>query len=1015
MRASPKSTSGVSGKRAASRKSAGTVCEWLEGRVLLSHFGHGPAGHVASPTYMSAHASKSGKPLNSQTPPTGSTTPSQMRHFYGVDNINFAGVPIGNGQGQTIAIVDSYDAPTALSDLQQFDAFYGLADPPSFLRYNQNGQLLTPGGPVDPPTTGPLGNGWQIETSIDVQWAHVIAPAANIVLVESDSPDFADLFQAVNAAAALPGVVCVSMSWGTVEFAGESANDDNFAAPGVVYLASTGDTGTSQTAYPAASPNVVAVGGTSIQFASGTTDGTYGSERVWGGGGGRLSPYELKPAYQNSVLSGTARGTPDVAMDADPFTGVAIYDTFDFGSAGPWAQYGGTSLAAPMWAGLVAITDQGRAGAGLGPLGGSQFLSALYSAPGSGFHDITTGSNGTPATVGYDTATGLGTPVANKLLNSISGVVKNSQLAFTLQPTNAMAGTAVGGNNGVKVSVQDSAGQVITTDSSTVTLTLNGATFAAGGNTRTAQAVNGVATFTGLVINTAGTYTFSASDGSVSPGTSANFTVTPSVSVSLTFSQGPGGTTAGSTLSPVVLQLKDIYGNVNTNDNSSLVSIELASGPGSMSGTTTCLATAGVATFSDLGFTTAGTYTLRGRDGFITSPESASFVINAAAAANLVFAQQPTNTTAGNSISPAVVVKVVDAYNNTVTSVNSGISVVLSSGKFSSGGNTSIVTATSGVATFNGLVINDGGTYTLTASGASVPLTTSSSFAVTVVNALTAGPGANSFTLRRNSDGTHIDWSQGGAIGTIPINDPNGLTLNGDGGNDAVNLNYLFGVPLPNILHLNGTFTVSGLQGATPLANKLIEIGQSTVYFSYGDTSPAGIVQSALAVGFNGGAWNGGAGSLGAITSSAAAGGPAGRFAVGFADSADGIVAGQPAGTIEVRYTAAGDANLDRVVDSTDAILMSRNYNAINTPGWDVGNFNYDSTVDFTDATVLQANYGVTVTAASVVASGATSSQTASTPTSTTVSPAPTSSTSDSQSTSKWDLKRRVKFPAQRR
>jgi subtilase family serine protease len=971
--------------------------------------------------YVAARAPKNGQPVDFATPPSSATTPAQMRHFYGIDSVTFGGI-VGDGTGQTIAIVDVFDDPNAKSDLQHFDNFYGLADPPSFLKYNQNGSLLKDsGGNANPPSRGTNGNGWQIETSLDIEWAHVIAPKANIALVECSSASLTNLFTGVINAAGLSNVAAVSMSWGAVEFSGESSFDSNFSTTGVVFLAATGDGGSSQTNYPAASSNVVAVGGTTIQFANGTTDGTYGSESTWSGGGGRISQFESKPTYQNGIVSGSFRGTPDISLDADPNTGVAIYDSYDFGTSLPWAQYGGTSLSTPMWAGLVAIIDQGRATASLTKLSGrTQFLPSLYTAPSNNFHDVTTGSNGTLATVGYDTATGIGTPVANKLLNTIAGVAGNNQLAFTQPPASTTAGNAIlSGSGGVKVAVQNSLGQTITTDSSTVTLTLTGGTFAGGGNTATAQAVNGIATFTSLIINTAGSYTLTATDGTFTPATSSSFNINAAAATSLVYAQSPTNGSAGSALSPsVVVDLKDNFGNLATSDNS-LVTINLFSGPGAISGTEAVHASSGVATFSSLIFTAAGTYKIQPTDGALTGPVSSNFTISAAQPANLVFIQEPTDTTTGNAINPAVVVDVQDQYGNLVSGANFTVTLTLGSGTFSTGSTTASVPASSGVATFNNLEFFTPGTYSLNADGASLPTAASNSFNVTMVDVLSATNAANLFTLKQNPDGLHIDWILGTAFGTIPINDPNGLTLNGDANNDPVTLDYSNGNPFPNILHLNGTFTVSGMQGSNAFANTQIEIGQSTVYFAYTPSSPAAQIQGALAVGYNGGAWNGTAGINGAITSSTAAGGPLNTFGIGYADSADGIVVGQPANTVEVRYTALGDANLDRTVNSTDAVLMTRNYMIVGATAWDQGNFNYDSAVNFTDAQLLQKNFNTTVTISAVSASATTSAtaslsttQVASSPTtaSTATSTGSVSGTSDSEGPRKSGLHRRPKF-----
>ncbi|HWB53716.1 MAG TPA: S53 family peptidase, partial [Tepidisphaeraceae bacterium] len=277
------------------------------------------------------------------TTPLG-LTPAEMRAAYGVDQISFANI-VGDGTGQTIAIVDAYDDPNALSDLQAFDAAFGLPDPPSFQKLNQVGTT----SPL--PATDPAGPGidtWEGEESLDIEWAHVIAPNANIILFEANTAG-SDLYSAVHAASLTPGVSVVSMSWAGSEFAQEIALDPLFTTPtgsgGITYLASAGDSGafakgdsTITPNYPTASPNVVSVGGTTLNL-SGTV---YGSESGWGnglsswiydGGGGGISQYETQPKYQNGIVnafSTTQRVYPDVAMEADPATGVPIYDTFDF-------------------------------------------------------------------------------------------------------------------------------------------------------------------------------------------------------------------------------------------------------------------------------------------------------------------------------------------------------------------------------------------------------------------------------------------------------------------------------------------------------------------------------------------------------------------------------------------------------------------------------------------------------------------------------------------------------------
>lgn len=408
--------------------------EFLEPRVFLSasgpatnHLSHADQAplqiqvhkHPAAParggegSLISAPIEYSTITPDGTTGPTG-FVPSRMRHAYAIDQIRFqSGTIIGNGAGQTIAIIDAYDDPQMVSssdpnfsssDLHQFDVAFGLPDPPSF-------QKLEPQG------TPSQNSGWIGEIALDVEWAHAIAPAASIDLVEALNSGNTNLNNATSFARGITGVSVVSMSFGGSEFSTEHNTDSIYTTPsghtGITFVASTGDSGP-PAQYPAASPNVVSVGGTSL---SADSQGNYIGESAWADGGGGVSAFEPLPSYQTGVAgSNTNRMTPDVSFDADPNTGVAIYDSYNNGSAAPWSQVGGTSLSAPCWAGLIAIFDQGRVAAGLGTLDGrSQTLPILYSMPSDAFHDVTSGSDGNPATVGYDLATGLGTPIANRM------------------------------------------------------------------------------------------------------------------------------------------------------------------------------------------------------------------------------------------------------------------------------------------------------------------------------------------------------------------------------------------------------------------------------------------------------------------------------------------------------------------------------------------------------------------------------------------------------------------------
>ena len=349
-------------------------------------------------------------------------TPAQIQSAYGLNSL------AANGAGQTIAIVDPYHDAAAFSDLNTFSATFGL---PQFNL--AGGTSSAPGLPTftQVSTTVPDGSGvWALETALDIEWAHVMAPMANITLVEA-TDDGAGFYAAVNTAKALPGVSVVSMSWGGAEVPGQIANDPTFTTPagklannqGVTFVAATGDYG-SPPNYPATSPNVVGVGGTSLVLAA-TTNARV-SETAWSSSNGGLSSVYAQPSFQANVtnLAGTAsRASPDVAFLADPNPGVYVYDSVPrFGQSGPWWHEGGTSLGAPAWSGLIADADALRTSEGLGTLdGASQTLPALYSLPATDFFDITTGSNKTySAGPEYDLVTGLGTPNAAQLVPDLA-------------------------------------------------------------------------------------------------------------------------------------------------------------------------------------------------------------------------------------------------------------------------------------------------------------------------------------------------------------------------------------------------------------------------------------------------------------------------------------------------------------------------------------------------------------------------------------------------------------------
>jgi subtilase family serine protease len=338
-------------------------------------------------------------------------TPAQIEQAYGFNQIAFstsAGTVAGNGAGQTIAIVDAYDDPKIVSDLETFDRRFGLADPPSFTVLKQSGTVSNAA--------------WAPEISLDVEWAHAIAPGARIVLGEARSDSLSDLVAEVDTVADMPGVSVVSMSWSASEWASEAAFNSSFTTPaghqGVTYVASAGDAG-APPSWPAISPNVLSVGGTSLYV---NANGSYENETGWTYGGGGVSAYEAKPAYQDYVSTGsTLRTNPDVAFDANSLTGVYVYNSF---GGGGWFEAGGTSVGAPQWAALVAIADQGRQLEGKTTLdGATQTLYAIYrmaeTSESTYFHDVSSGNNGYSAKAGYDDVTGNGSPIANMVVGGL--------------------------------------------------------------------------------------------------------------------------------------------------------------------------------------------------------------------------------------------------------------------------------------------------------------------------------------------------------------------------------------------------------------------------------------------------------------------------------------------------------------------------------------------------------------------------------------------------------------------
>ncbi len=336
-------------------------------------------------------------------------SPAQVRAAYSINAIP------NQGQGQVVAIVDAYDNPNVEADLQQFDSNYHLATCTT-----QNGCFKK----VYATGTQPPGNtNWGLEMALDVEWSHAIAPAAQILLVEAADNSFDSLLLAVDVAVA-NGASVVSMSWGGGEDPTEVDYDFHFQVPGVTFCASSGDSGHGAQ-YPAASPYVVGVGGTTLVLLYAVPPpspftSNYGNESAWHSSGGGTSSYELEPTYQQVVQQTGFRGIPDVGYLA---TNTPIYDTYGFSG---WVTVQGTSIGSPQWAAILGLANSSRVAAGKGTL--TQTLTDLYNYPNSpnyaNYHDVTMGNNGNcgaqcQAAAGYDYITGIGTPIGNKLVATL--------------------------------------------------------------------------------------------------------------------------------------------------------------------------------------------------------------------------------------------------------------------------------------------------------------------------------------------------------------------------------------------------------------------------------------------------------------------------------------------------------------------------------------------------------------------------------------------------------------------
>ena len=328
-------------------------------------------------------------------------TPSEIGRAYSL--INSA----EGGEGVTVAVIGAYNNPTLENDFEAFGRTYML--PQNALEVYYTGTQ-----------NNAYNSGWARESAADTQWVYATAPSARIMCVFARDAQVESLFEAVNYAIQL-GADIISMSWGSPEFYGQTQYTQYMKNSGRIFIASAGDTG-GAVLFPSSSDAVVSVGGTLLYR---NPNGNTFARSAWISGGGGPSRYTGIPEWQRKFegiaeMSGGYRATPDIALDASPSPGYAVYNSAD----GGFISVGGTSVSAPVFAGITATLIQNNPDV-LANRTLPEYLYFLagetrYNEPQYYFNDITVGSNGVyDALKGYDMSTGLGAPIARQIVQGM--------------------------------------------------------------------------------------------------------------------------------------------------------------------------------------------------------------------------------------------------------------------------------------------------------------------------------------------------------------------------------------------------------------------------------------------------------------------------------------------------------------------------------------------------------------------------------------------------------------------